>query len=311
MRRALSISGILLVVLAFAGFFVFGMIVSPPPAYVMVAAVEIPAGTVLASVPDGSFRQISMSTDAAVLSTILTGPDLRTVQARGGILIKTLLPGEPVMWTSILVSGNPMMGDRTVLGLTDPNLVSMVIPVNNIPRGLSMGDYVDLVLVVSDIQNTSSAAYAAPAYGGSYNPPYYGGATQAMTPTPTPTPTVTMTPTPAFVAPLGKTIVYGAYVSNILRETSVSSSSDLTSSALSLGQVTAIEVFVPRQAEELLAMAASAGRIYVFQTSLSAEELKAGPSMGASVQDIIDLFYADREKIKGEGTPTMIPTVKQ
>jgi hypothetical protein len=306
MRRALSISGILLVVLAFVGIFAFGMIVSPPPSYMMVAAVEIPAGTTLASVPDASFRQVSVSTDSFVLSTILTGSELRDVQARGGILIKTLLPGEPVMWTSILVSNNPASSDRTVLGLTDPNLVSVVIPIKNLPNGLSAGDYVDLVLVVSNIQNTSSAAYTAPSYGGNVFPPSYG-TPQTLAPTESPTPT--QTPTPAFVVPISKTIIYGARVANILRAQSVQTSSNAQSSALTLGDVTGLELIVPRQAEELVAMSAAAGELFVFQTSLSAEALKAGPSMGASVQDIIDLFYADRDRMKAQGTPTLIPTM--
>jgi hypothetical protein len=307
MKRALSISGIVLVVIAFVGIFAFGMIVSPPPNYVMVAAETIPAGTALASVPDSAFRQVSISTDATVLSTMLTGADLRQAQSRGGILIKTLLTGEPVLWTSIIVAGNPASGDRSVLGLMDPNLVSFVVPVTLVPQGLGAGDYVDLTLVISDVRNNQGSSYTAPSYGGNTYPPTYGVPTgQAFTPTLTPT--ATMTPTPAFVIPLGKTILYGVEVLHVHRSQSVQTSSSASSLSMGTGEVVAIEVAIPRQSQDLMAMAISAGTIYVSQTSLTAQQLSAGPSMGASVQDIIDLFYSDREKIATQGAPTFLPT---
>lgn len=306
MKRVLSISGIFLVVVSFIGIFALGMLFSPPPQYVMIAAQKIPAGTPLGMLPDTAFRQVSISTDSALLDTILTGSELREVMARGGILIKSLENGEPILWTSILVSGNPYAAGRSALAQPDPNLVLAVIPVVYTPNGLEVGDFVDLTLVVNDVRQPSGSSYAAPEYGGGYNPPAYGQTGPTATPTPTATPSPS--PTPAFVVPLGKTIIFGARVTHIFYEESVQTSSDMSMTTVGFGKVTAVEITIPRTSEELIAMAISAGKLYLFATSLTAQQLDAGPSAGASVQDIIDLFYADRDRIREEGTPTPYPT---
>lgn len=309
MRRAISLSGIVLLVIAFVGIFSFGMLLSPPPSYVMVAAVDIPAGSVLAFLPDTAFRQVAISTDAAVIRTMLAGPDLRQAQASGGVLLKTLHPGEPILWTSILAEGNPAASIRTALGMSDPNLVSVVIPATMVPTGLEVGDCVDLVLALSMLDTPESMPYsAAPSYG---LPSYYPGSevepSTLLIPTESPTPT--STPTPSFSLPLAKTVVHCARIVNVIRTQSMQSSASLQSASAGSGEVTAIEVMIPRTAEELLSMAVASGQLAVYQVSPSAADLEMGPSIGASAQDIIDLFYADRDRIRKEGTPTPIPTM--
>jgi hypothetical protein len=76
-----------------------------------------------------------------------------------------------------------------------------------------------------------------------------------------------------------------------------------------LGDVTGLEVVIPREAFETVAMASSAGLLQVGLLSPLADGEFDGPTMGATLQDLLDLFYADRQALAPTATPTATPTV--
>ena len=65
-------------------------------------------------------------------------------------------------------------------------------------------------------------------------------------------------------------------------------------------------MIIPRDAFEMITMASSAGILQIGLLSPLAEGELDGPTMGASLQDLLDLFYADREALAPPPTPTVM-----
>jgi hypothetical protein len=299
-------------VLAFVGYLIFAYVVSPPPAYILIAKHTIPAGTRLSDVPDSWLHNASISSEASVVNSLVTQSQLRTFQKDGAVVIETIQSGEPLRLSAIVSADNPAAQNRSVLALADPNLVSIVLPVTNLPVGIDVGGCVDLIAAVNEVRINQTISYQseAPAAPGYILPPGTSVGAPTMGPTVTLMPTVT--PTPPYGTPLAKTIVSCATVLNIVRDPSVSAnmqSNGSQNSNVSVGQgeVKAIEVAIPRVVEEFVVMASAAGKLQISQVSILAKGASTGPSVGASIQDLIDLFYSDREAIKKNGTPTPIP----
>jgi len=59
----------------------------------------------------------------------------------------------------------------------------------------------------------------------------------------------------------------------------------------------------------MISMASSAGILQIGLLSPLAEGELDGPTMGASLQDLLDLFYADREALAPPPTPTLMTTM--
>jgi hypothetical protein len=121
------------------------------------------------------------------------------------------------------------------------------------------------------------------------------------------TPTATPTARPDIREPLAKVLVHASPVVRVIRERSVSSFTSEGDTTVLLGDVTGLEVVIPREAFETVAMASSAGLLQVGLLSPLADVEIDGPTMGATLQDLLDLFYADRQELAPTPTPSLTP----
>lgn len=107
-----------------------------------------------------------------------------------------------------------------------------------------------------------------------------------------------------YLAPLSKVLVQGAKVVNVNR--AETSNYDGTASNR-LGEVTSLDVLVPRDAIEWVAMANTAGSLRVAVLSANANPEGSGPTLGASLQDFIEAFVDDRNDLK-DNEAVVIPS---
>jgi len=95
-----------------------------------------------------------------------------------------------------------------------------------------------------------------------------------------------------FQPPLAKTVVQGARVIRVIREVSAT-----MGTGNEVGGVIALEVMVPRDSIEWITMAQASGLMHVALLSPLADDVIAEETAGASLQDLLDLFYEDRDVI--------------
>ena len=103
-------------------------------------------------------------------------------------------------------------------------------------------------------------------------------------------------------------IVRGAIVTHISRDTKGVTSGTTQGAAPTIiqGDVNGVDVLVPRDSQEVISMAISAGVININLLSPLAD-VKAGPTMGMSVSDYLNWYYSDRNILHPQ--PTAIPPV--
>ena len=100
--------------------------------------------------------------------------------------------------------------------------------------------------------------------------------------------------------PITKLLVQGAQVIAVRRDTSLASvSSDGTASIIE-GDITGLDVVIPREAFEFVTMAMNGGNLQIALLSPLVAESSEAPTLGASLQDLLDLFIADRETLTEE-----------
>jgi hypothetical protein len=86
-----------------------------------------------------------------------------------------------------------------------------------------------------------------------------------------------------------------ARVADVQREQTISASGD----RLVLGEVTGIDLVIPRAAQEFILMADTAGNLAASLLSPMVDaETDSGPTLGAHFEDLLDLFAADRKQLK-------------
>jgi hypothetical protein len=66
------------------------------------------------------------------------------------------------------------------------------------------------------------------------------------------------------------------------------------------GDLTGIDVVIPRDAFEFVTMAINSGNLQVGLLSPLVEESVDEPTLGATLQDFLDLFVSDREELTSE-----------
>jgi hypothetical protein len=100
--------------------------------------------------------------------------------------------------------------------------------------------------------------------------------------------------------PVTKILVRGAVVVNVRRDTSVAAVSQSGEATVVEGEITGLDVVIPREAFEFVTMAMNGGNLQIALLSPLVSEESEGPTLGASLQDLLDLFVADREALAGE-----------
>ncbi|MBN2471839.1 MAG: hypothetical protein JXN59_14045 [Anaerolineae bacterium] len=307
-NKAVFFMGLLLALLSVGGIFYFGQVVSPPPVLVMAARTDLAAGTALSDLPDTNFVRLPLRGDAVLLSSLVTEAEYTRLREAGAVLRETVRAYEPLRKSALVSSANDAAARLPALALSDPNrMIVRLVVTDNAPE-VHAGDLVDLSLAVSDLQTRTQveSVLAVPPVNASapFLPPGVNGLSSGPVPTPTASPTPTVTPTPALLAPMAKVIVHAAVVTHIVREQPILTGTSPDPAPINNGKIIAMDVVIPRPAFEVVSMANAAGRLEIGLLSPLADRTD-GPTMGASLSDFINQFYADRAKITAQ--PASVP----
>ena len=298
-KRLLIIGAVVALIFGGAIFALSFMTGTEPPVEILAARQDISEGTLVGDIPDDAFARIPLTGDEILLSSYLTETVWQQIRLAGGIVISDIYQYEAVPLSVIASNANPKIVDIPRLGLTDPSLVVVSLKNVSVPNGIKAGDYIDLIVAVESAQeqvfslvqtqNFDTLTEAAAEIEET--------ADTAISPTSTPVPTPTPEPTPVVEPdyPLAKVIVMSARVADVQRDRTVSASGD----RLVLGEVTGIDVVIPRVAQEFVLMADTAGNLAASMLSPMVDaETDGGPTLGAHFEDLLDLFAADRNALE-------------
>jgi hypothetical protein len=326
-NRTLLIIGVIIAIIGAGLVFVGNLYLSPPTDFIVAARDNIPAGTRLSDLPEDAFVQIPVkftnSSARMMLEGVAQPQDLQAMRAAGGILIQDVYKYQPLTLGSVVSPDNPAAARVTRLGLDDPGLVVITIPGDDtrVPEGIQPGDRIDLAVAVTDVNDLlvlkeeeegtmlttlpgttltgipNEALAAVLAEAGYVVEPPEGAAPISVEETPTPEPTPEG---PLLREPIAKLLVRGAQVVAVRRDTSLASvSSDGTASIVE-GDITGLDVVIPREAFEFVTMAMNGGNLQIALLSPLVAESRDVPTLGASLQDLLDLFITDRETLTEE-----------
>jgi len=329
-NRGLLLVGVVLAIIGAIGGFAINSVFARPTDYVMAASADIPAGTYLSEIPEDSFVQVPITfanSDARLMLNGLVQPnDLIAMRAANGVLIKDIYKYEPIVISAIVSSDNPAASRIARLGLDNPDFMVITIPVDgDAPTGLMAGDRVDLAVTISSVakvldleQDTEAMEYTLPQSGVGAMPPEAlaalieesgytvippegetgeaAGETGEEVPAEEPE-------GPTLREPVTKLLVNGALVLNVQYETSVASVTSSGEAQVLRGGISAIDVVIPRDAFEFVTMAMNSGNLQIGLLSPLVGESIDEPTLGASLQDFLDLFVSDREELTTESAP--------
>jgi hypothetical protein len=324
-NRVLLIVGTVFAIVGAGAVFFLSRALAPTPVLVVAAREDIPAGAHLSQIPEDAFVMVPLQprSDALpMIESMLRPENLQAMRSSGGVFIRQALRFEPILLSSIVSGENPAAARVARLGLDDPNLMVVTISGGAIPDSIAIGDRVDLAVAVNTIGqpvvlDRAELVPESPPGASLINPvgspeelleelaAQSGvdlGALQE-----TAAPTATPTSRPDIREPLAKVLVHASTVVRVIRERSVSSFTSQGETTVVLGEVIGLEVVIPRQAFETVAMASSAGLLQVGLLSPLADVELNGPTMGATLQDLLDLFYADRLALAPTPTASLTP----
>jgi hypothetical protein len=297
---------LVLMVGGFLGVLFVGQIVNPAPASVAVALVDIPAGTTLTQ---EMFALDSVHADEKVIAGLIGEDELGVFV--GGTVIEPIHAFQPIPKAALSAEGNPAATTRSALGLSDPGLVAMVVPVtpDTAPDAIVEGDYVDLNFGVGMATQSGGRLTTAPtpepfaAYAGLSDPTLIPEGTAAAT----------ATPEPLLMLPVAKTIVSHARVLAVIREertTTVQNEGDPAPRTVVVkGKAIALVVAVAREAQELLGFAIDNGTVRVSLLSAEASLDEGGerrPTLGMTWNDLVALVRMERDGALAAGLPTQV-----
>lgn len=295
-KRLLVIGAVVALIFGGAIFALSFMTGAEPPIEILAARQDISEGTLVRNIPDETFARIPLSGDEILLGSYLTETVWQQIKAAGGIVVRDIYQHEAIPLSAIASDGNPKVVDIPRLGLTDPNLVVVSLTNVSVPNRIKVGDYVDLIVAVESAQEQVFTLVQTQNIETFTEAVIEGEDTGDTAVSPSPTPT--LVPTPVFEAdyPLAKVIVMSARVADVQREQTISASGD----RLVLGEVTGIDVVIPRAAQEFVLMSDTAGNLAASMLSPMVDaETDTGPTLGAHFEDLLDLFVSDRNELKG------------
>ncbi len=300
---------LVLMALSVTGFLVAGQFLNPPGARIVVAVVEIPAGTVLTS---DMVRVDTVQGNAKVTASHVQERELD--QFIGAVAVEPIHKYSYISKSALSVEGNPAANNRLALALSDKAFVAMVVPVSpeTAPDAMVEGDRVDLNFGTngdrSNGEKLTTRPTAQPGLSQIYD---YSpiAASSAGTPAATGTPTPTPTPDgePLLVLPVAKTIVSQAKILAVVRE-QVTQQTTVSGEAVNVtvpGKMLAIVVAVPREAQELMQFAIDNGnvRVSLLSAQVSGDASERHPSLGMTWNDLVSLMRMDRDAALATAMP--------
>lgn len=294
-KRLLIIGAIVALIFGGAIFALSFMTGAEPPVEILAARQDISEGTLIRNIPDETFARMPLSGDEILLGSYLTETVWQQIKAAGGIVVRDIYQYEAIPLSAIASDGNPKVVDIPRLGLTDPNLVVVSLTNVSVPNRIKVGDYVDLIVAVESAQEQVFTLVQTQNIETLSEAVVEGDETGDTVVSPSPTPTLVPTPALEPDYPLAKVIVTSARVADVQREKTISASGD----RLVLGEVTGIDVVIPRSAQEFVLMADTAGNLAASMLSPMVDaETDGGPTLGAHFEDLLDLFVSDRNELK-------------
>ncbi len=316
-RTTTVIIGVVLVLVAVGGFALLGNLMNPPATDILVAVEDIAPGEILQPYMVNVISVRSADKGQAYVTT-----DNVDTYANA-MVIDQIYAGQYIPKAALSHPENPAAESRIALALNDPELVAMVVPVDpeTSPQQIVVGDRVDLVLavgsaaflsgnfdVVPEPDQTANDFYA-PTFGLALADP------TAMAGEPTSPldlddgtltldapyfPIATSTPTPnpqRITLPVAKTITVEARVLHVAYELIVNATFNPDSNAPETvkGDIRALVLAVPRQAQEIVAFGVSnsALRIAVLDPLANTPE-DAALTPGMSWDDLVAFFKWER-----------------
>jgi len=306
----LIVLGVAVLVVVFIGILFAGQIFNPPPVSVAIAVVDIPAGTVLTR---DMVAMDSVHMNAKVIGGLVREGDMDTFV--GGTIVEPVHKYQPLPKAAISAEGNPAAANRLALGLSDPNLVGMVVPVNQAtsPEAIVEGDYVDLNFGVNSSTQFGAMLTTKPTESPFGSSQSFGPAAGPTALPPTELAATTPTPEPLLMLPVAKTIVSDAKVMAVIREEKTSTVQDTSDSQLRTvsvpGKIIALVVAIPREAQELLQFAIDNGSVRVAVLSAKVTETTSGdhkPTLGMTWNDLVSLVRMDRDAVLATGVPANV-----
>ena len=318
MNKSLLYLGILLCLMTAAGLFLITNVLNPDPTMVAVALVEIEPGTFLGDLGNGTLDLVPVTGDDEILMNYLTLDSYNALVADGGIVIEHVSTGEMVPLSVIMSAQNPASSKYTDLVLNDPNMVAISVDASKAPKGVRDGDWVDVIVTinsVSDPQSTSNEQIQGYMYSPEENVKIIqydsegniigedadAGEDQNLEEDEE---EEVVKEEDTYIVPIAKTIVNNAYVLNVIRESRDQSNVDGSVSTV-YGNITDFVLVVPRESVEYIMMAEAAGKLnFALLSPLAAE--KEGTTIGATLKDLLEDFYADRDVLVPEPTPAEV-----
>lgn len=268
--------GLLLTVGAFLGFLLWGRLTNPPPYRVVVAVENIPPFTEL--------REEMFVVDEQIIAPQVAQRYVLEEELElylQAVPIESLYIGEPLTKNRLLLPDNPRSLYRLSLGLDDPSMVAMVIPVD--------GDSSVSELAVGDHVNIEFAA------GGQ-------GATPSLMAAPSEEEATAEEE--EVVLPLAKTLLQRVPVLRVNFEQipnpnyGLGAGFDGTSGTgerpFLQGEIESIVVLIPESEQEMLTFALENGAIRVALVSPLAVEEPVVPLPGVMWPDFVERFLGER-----------------
>lgn len=301
------IIGVALVILAFLALFLVANVINPPAQLVLIASRDIRAGE----------RLSPELARAAEVQLPFVDSFIREEEAdifEGAVFIEAVHQNEPIHKASLIDADNPAAISRSSLALDDPNLVAFVVPVSpeTAPPDVREGDRVDLTLGVGSATFLSGSLSLVPTpnpfeprevfVGGLVE---QGGQTFLATPVQPsgevlaiPESIVIPSPTqaPQVTLPIAKNLVRNALVLTVVYDQRPNPGfTSEGQSAFIRGDIKALVLAVPMEAQEIITFALANGDVRVAVRSPLASEDDDTPTLGMSWDDLVAFFYAERE----------------
>ena len=323
------IIGIALVVVAFLALFLVANILNPPAQLVLVASRDIQAGERLSP-------EVARAVEVQLPFVDSFIQEEEADLFEGAVFIEAVHQNEPIHKASLIDADNPAAISRSSLALDDPNLVAFVVPVSpdTAPPDVREGDRVDLTLGVGSATFLAGSLSVVPTpnpfeprevfVGGLVES---GGQTVLTTPVepsgelPIPQVTVVSTATqfPQVTLPIAKTLVRNALVLRVVYEQRPNPGfTSEGQSAFIRGDIQALVLAIPMEAQEILTFALANGDVRVAVRSPLASAEYGSPTLGMSWDDLVAFFYAERElglqaidpeaSLMGPGASALWPT---
>ncbi len=329
-NRGLLIVGIVLALIGFGAAFVVNQIIVQPTDYIIAARIDISAGTHVNELPEDAFIQVPVQFENSSARKMLDGvaqpQDLAAMRAANAVIIQDIYTYQPLVLGAVISADNPAASRIARLGLDNPDMMVITIPTaGNVPSGLMSGDRIDLAVTVSSVADPLELSEDEPvttlpfsqtslgaippealaeileASGYSITTPEEGSAMDAVTSADEEENTHMDEPEePTLREPVTKLLVRGSLVLNVQYARSVTGITAEGEAQLMRGEITGIDVIIPREAFEFVTMAINSGDLQIGLLSPLVDDTSAEPSLGASLQDFLDLYLSDREELIAE-----------